>query len=76
MTEQKPEPLFTTKFSQGGRTFFFDVKKSKKDKPFLRITSSAKKGEEKQRAYLTVFDNEVQDFHQAISDATSFIVNT
>jgi hypothetical protein len=75
MPEQKIAPLFTTKFSQGRRTFFFDVKKSKSEKPFLRITASSVKGEEKQRSFLTVFDNEVIDFQQALAEATSFIVN-
>ncbi|MBX4188204.1 MAG: PUR family DNA/RNA-binding protein [Candidatus Doudnabacteria bacterium] len=76
MTEQKVPPLFTAKFTQGRRTFFFDVKKSKNEKPFLKITSSALKGEEKQRTYMTVFDNEVMEFQHALAEATSFIVNT
>jgi hypothetical protein len=76
MTEKPPAPLFTSKFTQGRRTFFFDVKKSKNDKPFLKITSSSIKGEEKQRSYLTVFEGEVQEFCQAVSDATGFILKS
>jgi hypothetical protein len=75
MSVQKIAPLFTTKFSQGRRTFFFDVKKSKNEKPYLRITASSVRGDERSRSYLTIFDNEVHDFQQAIADATSFIVN-
>jgi hypothetical protein len=71
--EQPSAPLFTTRFVQGRRTFFFDVKKTKSDKPFLKITSTSLKGEEKQRAYLTIFENEVQNFCQAVSDAANFI---
>jgi hypothetical protein len=76
MTEQKVAPLFTTKFSQGRRTFFFDVKKSKNDKPFLKITSSSIKGEDKQRVNIMIFDNEIPEFCQAVSDASSFILNS
>ena len=74
MKEQPTAPLFTTKFSQGRRTFFFDVKKSKNDKPFLKITSSSIKGEEKQRAYLTIFDNELNEFCQSVTEASGFIL--
>jgi hypothetical protein len=74
MTEQKSAPLFTTRFVQGRRTFFFDIKKSKNEKPFLKICSSSIKGQEKTRAYITVSDKEVQDFYQAVTDATSFLL--
>ena len=73
MTE-KSAPLFSTKFTQGRRTFFFDVKNAKNDKPFLKITSSSIKGEEKTRSYMTVFASEVQDFHKAMEEAANFIV--
>jgi hypothetical protein len=76
MKEPVSVPLFTTKFSQGRRTFFFDVKKTKTDKPFLRITASSLKGENKERSYLTVFDNEVQEFTQAITEAAGFILSS
>ncbi len=68
-----PAPLFTSKFTHSKRTFFFDVRKSKKDKPYLKITVSSLKGEEKQRTHLTIFDTEVQVFCQAVADATGFI---
>jgi hypothetical protein len=73
--EQKTPPLFTTRFSQGNRTFFFDIKKTKKEKPYLKITASSIKGEEKQRATLTVFDQEAREFQQAVGDAMSFMLN-
>jgi hypothetical protein len=75
MTEPKGAPLFTSKFSQGRRTFFFDVKKSKSEKPFLKITSSSIKGEEKQRTNLMVFDNEIPEFCQSVMDAANFILS-
>ncbi|HYC79942.1 MAG TPA: DUF3276 family protein [Candidatus Binatia bacterium] len=73
MPGQIPAPLFTTKFNHGKRSFFFDVKKTKQDKPYLKITASSLKGEEKQRAYLTIFDTELQEFCQAVSEAAGFI---
>lgn len=74
MPEQISAPLFTTKFNQGRRTFFFDVKKSKNDKPFLKITASSIKGETKERATLTVFDNEMDEFYRAIADAATYVI--
>jgi hypothetical protein len=72
--EKRPAPLFTTKITHGNRTFFFDVKKSKKEKPYLKITSSSIKGEEKTRTFVTIFDNEVTEFLNAMAEATSFMV--
>lgn len=68
-------PLLTSRFSQGPRTFFFDVKRTANGRPFIRITVSAVKGEDKRRDSMTVFDSEVQEFCQAVADASSFILN-
>ena len=54
----------------GGRTYFFDIKETKDKKPFLLITESRFKGEgdERERSSILVFQHNVQDFAQAISD--------
>lgn len=66
--------LYSTKVHNGRRTFFIDVKATKEDKPFLKITESqvSKEGEKK-RNYMTVFENEINDFRNAIEDAVGFV---
>ena len=67
--------LFSTKVQNGRRTFFVDVKATKDGaRPFLKITeSSISKEGEKKRNYMTVFDEEINDFKQAIEQAVGFV---
>jgi hypothetical protein len=57
----------------GSSTYFFDLKKTKEDKPFLVITQSRFKGEgsERLRASLIVFPEYAQDFMQALKKKVS-----
>ena len=66
-------PLFSTKVSAGRRTFFFDVKNTKEERPYLKITESSIKGEEKKRINLMVFDQEASEFKQALDQAVGFM---
>ncbi|OGE82392.1 MAG: hypothetical protein A3B10_02855 [Candidatus Doudnabacteria bacterium RIFCSPLOWO2_01_FULL_44_21] len=65
--------LFSTRVSAGRRTYFFDVKSAKNDKPFLKITQSEINGEEKKKSYLNIFENEVSGFRQAVEEAVGFM---
>lgn len=65
--------LFSAKATVGRRTYFFDVKSAKNDKPFLKITQSEINGEEKKKSYINVFESEVLNFYQALSLAVDFI---
>jgi hypothetical protein len=66
--------LFSTKVHNGARTFFVDVKSAKNNKPYLKITeSSISKEGEKKKAYMTVFENEINDFKEAIEQAVGFV---
>ena len=67
--------LFSTKASAGRRTYFFDVKQAKNDKPFLKITQSEINGEERKKSYLNIFDTEVNQFHSALAQVVDFISN-
>ena len=53
----------------GARTYFFDLKETKEEKPFLVITESRFKGEGKQRerVRITVFPEQAEEFGQAVS---------
>lgn len=69
-----PAPLFSTRILLGRRTFFFDVRKTKDDKPYVRICeSSVKTTGEKQRSNLTVFTSELEDFKAALAQTFGFV---
>ncbi len=66
--------LFSTKVHHGDRTFYVDVKSAKNNKPYLKIAeSSVSKEGEKKKTYMTVFENEINDFKQAIEQAVAFV---
>ncbi|MBI2607223.1 MAG: DUF3276 family protein [Candidatus Doudnabacteria bacterium] len=65
--------LFSTKVAAGRRTYFFDVKNAKNDKPFLKITQSEINGEEKKKSYLNIFDSEITDFSGALAQTVEYI---
>jgi hypothetical protein len=56
----------------GGRTYFLDVKKTREDKPYLRITESRKgKGDKFERNSINVFPEDADEFAQAVSEMVS-----
>ena len=57
----------------GARTYFFDIKQTKEDKPFLVITESRFKGEgeERERSSITVFPEQADEFGEAVSEMTA-----
>lgn len=66
-------PLFSTKVLLGRRSFFFDVRKTKAEKPYIRITESTVKDGQKQRSNLMVFDSEFEDFKHALAQVFGFV---
>ena len=74
MPSEFPPSLFSTKVHNGRRTIFFDVKATKEDKPYIKITeSSISKEGEKKRNYMTIFDNEMNEFRSALDQSLGFI---
>jgi hypothetical protein len=74
------EELYTKVVRAGKRTYFFDVKATRKDDYFLTITESTKKfgndGNpfyEKHKIYL--YKEDFEKFMNGLSDAVSFIEN-
>ena len=66
--------LFSTRVHHGSRTFFIDVKETKGSRPYLKISEySISKDGEKKKTYMTVFDEELTDFKEAISQAVGFV---
>ena len=54
----------------GSITYFFDLKETKENKPFLVITESRFKGEgeEHERKSILVFQDNIQEFSKALSE--------
>ena len=66
--------LFSTRVTNGRRTFFLDVKNTKDAKPYIKITeSSMNKDGEKKKSYMTIFDNEISDFKRAVEEVVQFV---
>ncbi len=69
--------LFSTRVTSGRRTIFFDVKNTKDQKPYLKITeSSISKEGEKKKNYMAVFESEMNDFRTAVEEVMGFVNQT
>ena len=57
----------------GAKTYFLDLKETKQGKPFLVITESRfkKEGEERERTSVTVFQDQAEEFGQAVAEMIS-----
>ena len=52
-----------------GRTYFFDVEKTRDEKPYLRITESRKgEGDKFERNSILVFPEDTEEFSKAVSE--------
>ena len=70
MPEQLHTPaLHSTNLKAGNKTYFFDVKAAKNGNKYLTITdSSINKDGQKFRSTITVFQDQMQNFNQAIQE--------
>jgi len=57
----------------GGRTYFFDVKRTKEGQPYLVITESRFQGagKDRERVSLTVFAEHAKEFLKAVEEAAT-----
>ena len=57
----------------GSTTYFFDLKKTKEEKPYLLITQSRFKGEneERERVSIAVFPEQAEEFSNTIKEMTA-----
>jgi len=60
----------------GSKTYFFDIKKTKDEKPFLVITESRFKGEgkERERSTIIVFQDNAEEFARTVSEMITRIL--
>jgi len=66
-------PLFTTRMVAGRRAFFFDVRKSKKDKPYIKISESSFKDGKTDRSNVMIFDTEIEEFKKSLAQVFGFV---
>jgi hypothetical protein len=65
--------LFSTKVTSGKRSVFFDVRNTKENRPYLKITESTLKDGQKQYNNLVVFESELANFKSAFDQAFGFL---
>lgn len=76
MSQEPKQQLFTTMVKANTSTFFFDVKESKNGKRYSVISQSRfNKDKERERAFLTVFNNDVVNFQHALAEAVEHVVD-
>jgi hypothetical protein len=62
------KPIFSKMVKSGSRTFFLDLKNSKKNEPYVTVSLNELKGEDKNRMHVNVFASELEEFFQAFSE--------
>jgi len=71
---QRSPSLFSERVRAGQRTYFFDVRESSKGSLYLTLCESRLTNDDTyERARITVFDSNLQDFVQAMGKALDFI---
>lgn len=71
MDEQPQENQVDSQMVKAGsKTYFFDLKKTRENKPYLVITESRFKGEgkERERVSMTVFPEQADEFLKATQE--------
>ena len=61
--------LYSNKITKGLRTYFFDIKKSKKGELYLKISESKKAENYFEHHRLMIFDEDLNDFVEALKIA-------
>ena len=74
---QRSPSLFSERVRAGQRTYFFDVRESSKGNLYLTLSESRPtEGDSFERTRITVFNDHLQDFVQAMGKALDFIEGT
>jgi hypothetical protein len=68
METKFPKPIFSKMVKSGARTFFLDLKTAKNSEPYMTVSLSELKGQEKNRVHINVFAGEIEDFFQALTE--------
>lgn len=76
MEQETKQQVFTTMVKANSSTYFFDVKEAKNGKKYLVISHSRlNKDKERERAFMTVFNNDVVNFQHALAEAVEHVVD-
>lgn len=72
MSEEN-KAMFSERVSGGGRTYFFDVRKTKTGNLYLMINESKPKEDGFESNRIMVFENHLEDFQTGMNKAIEFI---
>jgi len=76
MEQETKQQIFTTMVKAGSSTYFFDVKEAKNGKKYLVISHSRlNKAQERERAFMTVFNNDIANFQHALVEAAEHVLD-
>lgn len=65
---QATPPIYSQNLKTKGQTYFFDVKAAKNGHKYLNISQSWIKDGQGHRGSITVFQNDMQEFLQAVAE--------
>lgn len=68
----KRKELFSCRFAAGNRTYFFDVKVTREGVKYLTISESRPRGETHEHTRVMVFEENLEKFAHALSQAAAF----
>ncbi len=72
---EENKALFSERIAGGGRTYFFDVRKTKTGNLYLVINESKPKDDGFESSRIMVFENHLADFQAGLNKALEFIQN-
>ncbi len=70
------DALFSKSLKAGDRTYFFDVKAAKNNNKYLTISETRRSKEDEKkftRSSVMIFDNQLEKFHEALTEAMDLI---
>lgn len=70
---EENKALFSERIAGGGRTYFFDVRKTKTGNLYLVINESKPKDDGFESSRIMVFENHLADFQAGLNKAFEFI---
>ncbi len=76
MEQETRQQVFSTVVKSGANSYFFDVREAKNGKKYLVISQSRfNKNNERERASMIVFNNDIQNFQTALVDAAGHVID-
>jgi hypothetical protein len=72
-TFQPTPPIYSEQLKTKGKTYFFDVRAAKNGNKYISITETWIKDGQNHRSNVTVFQNNLQEFSNALSQTLEHV---